>query len=184
MVIPTIRKRKYWLRVTLEDAEGHEIVKDKIKHVVDGIIDKYKSRFIAGYLSQKEGIEYEETFSPSARYTTIRSLVSLAAIMGWNIHKMDVKTTFLNGTIDEEVYIKQPEGFEVNSRDSHVFRLKKALYGLKKEPRAWYARMDSFLLRIGFMKSIIDPNIYIKVVNNESIVILLYVDDLFIPSQD
>jgi len=68
---------------------------------------------------------------------------------------MDVKTTFLNGTIDEEVYIEQPEGFEVNSRDSHVCRLKKALYGLKQAPRAWHARMDEYLLRIGFVKSLL-----------------------------
>ena len=96
----------------------------KIKYVVD----KYKARFVARGFSQKEGIDYEETFATIARYTTIRCLVSLLATMGWNIHQMDVKTTFLNGTIDEEVYIEQPEGFEVNSRDSHVCRLKKALY--------------------------------------------------------
>ena len=95
---------------------------------------------------------------------------------------MDVKTTFLKGTIDEEVYIEQPEGFEVNIKDSHVCRLKKALCGLKQAPRAWYARMDAYLLGIGFGKSSIDPNIYIKVVNNELPIILLYVDDLFITS--
>jgi hypothetical protein len=100
--------------------------------------------------------------------------------MGWNIHQMDVKTTFLNGTIDEEVYIEQPEGFEINSKDTHVCRLKKALYGLKQAPRAWYARMDAYLLRIGFVKSFVDPNLYIKVVKNEPVIILLYVDDLFI----
>lgn len=93
---------------------------------------------------------------------------------------MDVKIVFLNGTIDEEVYIKQPEGFEVNSMNSHVCRLKKALYGLKQEPRAWYERMDAYLLRIGFVKSIVDSNLYIKVVNDELVIILLYLDDLFI----
>ena len=93
---------------------------------------------------------------------------------------MDVKTTFLNGTIDEEVYIEQPEGFEVNNRDTHVCRLKKALYGLKQAPRAWYARMYAYLLRIGFVKSIVDPKLYFKVEDNESVIILLYVDELFI----
>ena len=78
----------------------------KIKHTVDERIDKYKARFIARDFSQKEGIDYEETFAATARYTTIRSLVSLTPTMGWNIHQMDVKTTFLNGTIDEEVYIE------------------------------------------------------------------------------
>jgi len=138
----------------------------KIKHVVDGSIDKYKTRFVARGFFQKEGIDYEETFAPTARYTTIRSLVSLATTMGWNIHQMDVKTTFLNGTIEEEVHIEQPEGFAVNGKDTHVCRLKKALYGLKQAHRAWYARMDAYLLRIRFVKSFADPNLYIKVVNN------------------
>ena len=84
------------------------------------------------------------------------------------------------GTIDEEVYIEQPKGFEVNSRDTHVRRLKKALYGLKQAPSAWYARMDAYMLRIKFVKSTVDPNIYIKVVDNKPVIILLYVDDLFI----
>lgn len=78
----------------------------KIKHATDGSIDKYKARFVARGFSQKEGIDYEETFAPTARYTTIRSLVSFVASMGWNIDQMDVKTIFLNGTIDEEVYIE------------------------------------------------------------------------------
>ena len=104
--------------------------------------------------------------------------------MGWNIHQMKLKTTFLNGTINEEVYIEQPKGFEVNRKYAHVCRLKKTLYGLKQDPRAWYARMDAYLLRIGFIKIYVDPNIYIKVVDNESVIILLYVDDLFIISVD
>eukprot|EP00253_Pinus_taeda_P027677 PITA_27677 len=148
----------------------------KIKHVVDGSIDKYKAIFVARVFSQKGGIDYEETFVPNARYTTIRSLVLLATIMGCNIHQMDMKTTFLNETINEEVYIEQPRGFEENNRDTHVYRLKKALYGLKQAPREWYARMDSYLLRIGFVKSSIDPNLHIKVMNNEIVIILLYVD--------
>ena len=78
-----------------------------IKHVVDGSIDKYKARFVARGFSQKEGIHYEETFAPTARYTTIRYLVSLAATMGWNIHQMNVKATFLNGTIDKEVILSK-----------------------------------------------------------------------------
>eukprot|EP00253_Pinus_taeda_P011456 PITA_11456 len=104
----------------------------KIKQVVDGSIDIYKVRFVTRGFSQKEGIDYEETFAPTARYTTITSLVSLATTMGWNIHQMDVKEPFLNGTIDEELCIEQSESFEINSRDTHVCKLKKAIYGLKK----------------------------------------------------
>ena len=95
--------------------------------------------------SQLEGINYEETLAPTTRYTTVRSLVSLAASMGWNIHLMDVKTAFLNGTIDEEVYIEQPLGFEVKEGKAYVCKLKKALYGLKQAPRVWYTRMDAYL---------------------------------------
>jgi hypothetical protein len=77
---------------------------------------KYKARFMAKGYAQKEGIDYEETFAPVARYTSIRSVISLATQMGWQIHQMDVKTTFLNGVIEEEVYIEQPEGFETHER--------------------------------------------------------------------
>jgi len=97
--------------------------------------------------------------------------------MGWKIYQMDVKTVFLNGTIDEEVYTEQPLGFEVKNRKAYVCRLKKALYGLKQAPRAWYARMDAYLQRIGFTKSYVDSNLYIKVENNKPVIILLYVDD-------
>jgi hypothetical protein len=157
---------------------------DKIKHAADGSVDKYKARFVARGFSQKEGEDYDETFAPVARYTSIRAIISLAASMGWNLHQMDVKTDSLNGTIEEEVYIEQPQGFEVHSRDTHVCRLKKALYGLKQAPRAWYARMDSYLTRLGFSKSHADPNIYYKVVNNAPMILLLYVDDLFITGEE
>ena len=93
---------------------------------------------------------------------------------------MDVKTAFLKGTIDEEGFIEQPLRFEVKDREACVCKLKKALYGLKQALRAWYARVDAYLLKIGFVKSIVDPNLYIKVVNNELVIILLYVDDLLI----
>ena len=98
----------------------------------------------AGF-SQVEGVDYDETFASVARYTSIRALISIAAEMGWEIHQMDVKTTFLNGIIQEEIYVEHPQGFEIHERDSHVCRLKKALYGLKQDPRAWYSRIDSYL---------------------------------------
>jgi hypothetical protein len=107
----------------------------KIKHVADGSIEKFKARFVAKGFSQKEGVDYDETFAPVARYTSIRVVISLAAEMGWQIHQMDVKTTFLNGVIEEEVYIEQPEGFEAYARETHVCRLKRALYmGSSRHP--------------------------------------------------
>jgi hypothetical protein len=103
----------------------------KIKHAADGSIEKYKARFFARGFSQKEGIDYEETFTPVARYTSIRTIITLAAKMKWKLHQMDVKTTLLNGVIGEEVYIEKLQGFEVEDMRSHVCRLKKALYGSK-----------------------------------------------------
>ena len=92
---------------------------------------------------------------------------------------MDVKTTFLNGVI-EEVYIEQPEDFETHERKSHLWRLKKALYGLKQAPRAWYGRIDGYLQKMGFVKSDADLNLYYLVVESEPLFLVLYVDDLFL----
>jgi hypothetical protein len=92
----------------------------KIKHTADGSIEKYKDRFVARGFSQKEGIEYEETFSLISRYTLIITITALASKMKWGLHHMDMKPTFLNGVIEEEVYIEQPQGFEVEYRKTHV----------------------------------------------------------------
>jgi hypothetical protein len=92
----------------------------KIKHVADGSIEKFKVRFVASRFSQKVGVDYKETFAPIARYTSIRAVMSLVSFMGWRIHYMDVKTTFLNAIIEEKVYIDQPQGFEVSGKESNV----------------------------------------------------------------
>jgi hypothetical protein len=124
--------------------------------------------------------DYEETFAPVARYTSIRTIIALAASMGWKLHQIDVKTNFLNGEIEEEVYIEQPDGFVIHEQNSHVCRLKKALYGLKQSPHAWYVKMDGFLMSLGFSKSVADPNLYYHIVGNECWILILYVDDLFL----
>jgi len=115
----------------------------KTKYAADGNIEKHKARSVVRGFSQIEGADYDETFTPVVRYTYIRSIIDIAAEMGWRIHQMDVKTVFLNGFIEEEVYIEQPQGFEVLGRESHVCLLRKALYGLKQAPRAWYSRIDA-----------------------------------------
>eukprot|EP00253_Pinus_taeda_P010262 PITA_10262 len=164
--------------------EGKSVVTSrwlyKVKHAADGSIEKFKARFVARGFSQVEGVDYEETFAPVARYTSIRSIISIAAEMVWKIHQMDVKTAFLNGFIQEEVYIEQPQGFEVHGKESHVCRLKKALYGLKQAPRAWYSRIDTYLQGMGFTKSEADPNLYFIVIGEEPLILVLYVDDLVI----
>jgi hypothetical protein len=125
-----------------------------------------------------------KTFAPVAKYTSIRTIIALAAKMKWKLHQMDVKTSFLNGVIEEEVYIEQPQGFEVEDRKTHVCKLKKDLIGLKKAPRAWYGRIDKFLTSLGFAKSKANSNLYLKVMNDESVILLLYVDDLFLTGEE
>jgi hypothetical protein len=97
---------------------------------------------------------------------------------------MDVKTAFLNGEVEQEVYIEQPEGFVIHGKESHVCKLKKGLCGLKQAPRAWYGRIDNFLQSLGFSKSIADPNLYIKIMQNHPVILVLYVDDLFLTGEE
>jgi hypothetical protein len=151
----------------------------KIKRATNGSIHKHKARFVARGFSQK-GVDYEETFVLVVWYTYIRTVISIATQMGWKIHQMDVKTTFLNMNIEEEVYLEQPRGFEVHNREKHVYQLKKALYGLKQAPRALYSRIDSYLQSIGFIKSDVDPNLYLLIKGEDILILVLYVDDLFL----
>jgi hypothetical protein len=182
----SIMKNNVW--EVVPRPEGKSVVTSKwiykLKHAADGSIEMYKALFVARGFSQVEGVDYDDTFTPVARYTSIRVVISIAAEMGWKIHQMDVKTTFLNGLIEEEVYIEQPLGFEVHGRESHVCRLKKALNGLKKTPRAWYSRIDAYLQQLGFEKSEVDPNLYFIVVGEDPLILLLYVDDLFITREE
>jgi hypothetical protein len=152
----------------------------KTKIATDGSVEKHKAHFVARGFSQIEGVNYDETFAPVARYTSIRTIIAIAAEMGWRIHQMDVKTAFLNGFIEEEVYIEQPQGFEVSDRETHMCLLRKALYGLKQAPRAWYSRIDTYLLQMGFEKSDADPNLYFIIRGEDTLILILYVDDLFI----
>jgi hypothetical protein len=156
----------------------------KVNQVDDGSLEKYKARFVARGFSQIEGIDYDDTFAPVARTSSIRSILALSAQMGWRINQMDVKTVFLNKIIEEEVYIEQPEGFETFDRDSHVCRLKRALYGLKQAPRAWYTWIDSYFMGLGFTKSEADANLYQILVEGKLLIIVLYVDDLILTGDE
>jgi hypothetical protein len=103
--------------------------------------------------------------------------------MGWRLHQIDVKTSFLNGEIEEEVYIEHPDGFVIHE-ESHVCRLKKAMYGLKQAPRAWYEKIDGYLMSLGFNKSVVDPNLHYNIVGDECLILVLYVDDLFLTGSE
>jgi hypothetical protein len=122
----------------------------------NGLVVRNKARLVAQGYCQKEGIDYEETFAPVVRLEAIRILLSFAASKGFKLFEMDVKSAFLNGYIEEEVYVRQPPGFESSKFPNHVFKLQKALYGLKQAPRAWYERLKSFLLSKGFKMGSMD----------------------------
>ena len=108
----------------------------------------------------------------------------MASKMKWKLHQMDIKRIFRNGVIEEEVYNEQPQGFETHDKKTHVCKLKKALYGLKQPYRAWYGRIDDFLMILGFTKSKAYSNLYYKVVDDGLMILLLYVDDLFLTGEE
>ncbi|KAJ0491696.1 putative RNA-directed DNA polymerase [Helianthus annuus] len=148
-----------------------------------GRVLKYKARIVAKGYSQEYGIDFEETFSPVARFETIRLVLSVAAQEGWELHQFDVKSAFLNGPLFEEVFVSQPPGFEVQGEEQKVYKLHKALYGLKQAPRAWYSRIDTYFQNHGYERSKNEPTVYVKKGSgNDRIIICLYVDDILYTS--
>jgi hypothetical protein len=115
---------------------------------------------------------------------TIRLVLAIAAQKGWKVFQLDVKSAFLNGDLQEEIYVEQPEGFVVQGGEDKVYLLKKALYGLKQAPRAWYSKINDHLLSIGFVKSLSESTLYVKHKGKNSLIISLYVDDLLVTGND
>jgi hypothetical protein len=136
-----------------------------------------------GY-AQIEGIDFEETYAPVARMEAIRLLLAYACSKNIKVYQMDVKSAFLNGELEDEVYIEQTEGFQLSENTYYVCKLKKALYGLKQAPRAWYSRLDKYLQQAGFRKGSADNNFYIKVSQGNILLIEVYVDDIIFGSDD
>ncbi|GKD84513.1 retrovirus-related pol polyprotein from transposon TNT 1-94, partial [Tanacetum coccineum] len=134
----------------------------RTKYNADGSIQKHKARLVAKGYSQEQGIDYEETFSPVARFETVRIFLALAAQLKLPVYQFDVKSAFLNGDLDEEVYVSQPQGFVTGDSENKVYKLNKALYGLKQAPRAWYSKIDSFFKENGFIKSENEPTVFVK----------------------
>ncbi|WVZ94313.1 hypothetical protein U9M48_040219 [Paspalum notatum var. saurae] len=129
-------------------------------------------------VSSKEGIDYEETFAPVARLEAIRILLAFAASKGFKLQQMDVKFAFLSGFIEEEVYVRQPPGFESARFSDRVYKLRKALYGLKQAPIAWYARLKSFLLKSGFVMGSVDKTLFLLSRGCDTLIVQIYVDDI------
>ena len=150
----------------------------KTKYGPDGMVERFKGRLVTKGFAQKLGIDYEETFSPVAKFSSIRALLALAVQKGMHVHQMDVVTAFLNGRLEEEVYMEQPEGYQQPGKEALVCKLKKSLYGLKQSPRCWNSEFKLFVESLGFQQSSADPCVFIKITDDGLLIVAGYVDDL------
>ena len=156
----------------------------KTKRDSKGKVEKFKARLVAKGFTQREGVDYEATFSPISSKDSFRVIMALVAHFDMELHQMDVKTAFLNGDLNEEVYMLQPEGFVANDSGKLVCRLKKSIYGLKQASRQWYLKFHSVVTSYGFVENKVDQCIYCKVSGRKFIFLILYVDDILLASSD
>ena len=143
-----------------------------------GQIVRNKARLVCKGYAQVEGQNFDEIFSPVAILEANKMFLSYAKHKNFKVCQMDVKSYFLNGYLEEEVYIEKPEGFQMTDNTNNVCKLKKDLYILKQEPRAWYYSLDKYLQDKGFKKGTVDSNLYIKYGGDNLLVVLVYVDDI------
>lgn len=180
--ISSIIKNKTWELVDLPKGAKPIGLKwiFKIKRNSDGTINKHKLRLVAKGYIQRHGIDFEEVFAPVARIETIRLIISIAASKGWEVHHLDVKTASLHGDLKEDVYVTQPEGFVVSGCETKVYKLRKALYGLRQAPRAWNEKLNKVLEDLGFTKCSKEPSLYRRRGKDSLLLVAVYVDDLLI----
>ena len=151
----------------------------RIKNEHDGS-KRYKARLVVKGFQQKEGIDFIEIFSPVMKMSTIRLILRMVATENLHLEQLNVKTAFLHGDLEEDLYMIQPKGFIIQGQENLVCKLRKSLYGLKQAPRQWYKKFDSFMYRIGFKRCEADHCCYVKSFDNSYIILLLYVDDMLI----
>ena len=152
-----------------------------VKYKADGTLDRYKARLVAKGFTQTYGIDYQETFAPVAKLNTIRVLLSLAANLDWSLHQLDIKNAFINGDLEEEVYMEIPPGLKHPNSYNRVCRLRKSLYGLKQSPRAWFDRFTKAIKKQGYSQGQSDHTLFIKRHQDVKITILIvYVDDIIV----
>ncbi|KAG8478469.1 hypothetical protein CXB51_028351 [Gossypium anomalum] len=154
----------------------------KIKRNPDGSVNRRKARLVAKGCAQILGCDFTETFSPVVKPATIRVILSIAVAKRWSLRQVDVNNAFLNGDLDNEVFMQQPPGFVQydSAGQPFVCRLKKALYGLRQAPRAWFDKLKRFLVSIGFVVSKSDASLFIRITSDSILYVLVYVDDIII----
>src|ERR1044072_4091935 len=151
----------------------------KNKSDENGHVTKIKARLVAQGYTHIEGVDFEETFAPVARLESIRLLLGVGCLLKFRMYQMDVKSSFLNGYLNEEVYVEQPKGFVDPFFREHAYKLRKALYGLNQAPRAWYERLTEFLINHGYNKGGIDKTLFFKHHQGKIMITQIYVDDIF-----
>jgi hypothetical protein len=156
----------------------------KVKRDEHGAVSKHKAHLVVKDYMQRYGIDYDEVFTPVAWLDSVHLLITLVAHEGWEVHHMDVKSVFLNGDLQEEVYVKQPAGVIIAGKEHKVLKLKKALYGLHQAPRAWNTKLDDTLLSLGFQRTPSEHTIYVRQNGNMQLVVGVYVDDFIITGSD
>lgn len=140
-----------------------------------------KARLVAKGFSQIEGLDFDKIFSPVVRFESVRTILALAALENWTVESLDVTTAFLYGKLDEEIYIEQPPGYRIKGQEHKVFKLKRAIYGLKQAARAWWIELAASLKELGFNKTYADAGIFIaQHANGTFAIILAYVDDILL----
>ena len=155
-----------------------------IKYQADGTVERFKARLVAQGYTQTYGVDYSETFSPLAKIDTIRVLFSVAVSKDWPLHQFDVKNAFLHGKITEEVYMKAPLGFSSDYKQSKGCNPKKAFYGLKQCPRAWFGRFTTAMTKFGYKQSNSDHTLFLKKQKGRITCLIIYIDDMIITGDD